>query len=62
MYTLFKIELYKIFKRPRTYISFGAMAALICIIQVGLKFDGKEYIEFVLAEFSKTSFSFNCTA
>lgn len=54
MYTLFKIELYKIFKRPRTYISFGAMAALICIIQVGLKFDGKEYIEFVLAEFSKT--------
>ena len=54
MYTLFKIELYKIFKRPRTYISFGAMAALIGIIQIGLKFDGKEYIEFVLAEFSKT--------
>jgi ABC-2 type transport system permease protein len=54
MYNLFKIELYKIFKRPRTYIAFGAITALIAIIQIGLKFDGKEYIDFVLADLGKT--------
>lgn len=54
MYNLFKIELYKIFKRPRTYIAFGAISALIIIIQIGLKFDGKEYIEFVLADLEKS--------
>ncbi len=54
MYNLFKIELYKIFKRPRTYIAFGAITALIAIIQIGLKFDGKDYIEFVLADLEKT--------
>ncbi len=54
MYTLFKVELYKIFKRPRTYIAFAAMTALITIIQLGLKVDGKEYIEFVLGDLSNT--------
>ena len=54
MYTLFKVELYKIFKRPRTYIAFIAMTALITIIQLGLKVDGKEYIEFVLGDLSNT--------
>lgn len=54
MYNLFKIELYKIFKRPRTYIAFGAITALIAIIQIGLKFDGKEYINFVLADLGKS--------
>lgn len=60
MYTIYKIELYKIFKRPRTYIAFAAMTMLIGIIQIGLKSDGKEYIDFVLAEFSK-SFSIDGT-
>jgi ABC-2 type transport system permease protein len=54
MYTLFKVELYKIFKRPRTYIAFIAMTALITIIQLGLKVDGKEYISFVLGDLSNT--------
>lgn len=54
MYNLFKIELYKIFKRPRTYIAFIAVAALIFIIQLGLKFDGVSYIEFVLADLEKS--------
>jgi ABC-2 type transport system permease protein len=54
MYTLFKVELYKIFKRPRTYIAFAAMTALITIIQLGLKVDGKEYISFVLGDLSNT--------
>lgn len=54
MFTLFKIELYKIFKRPRTYIAFAAITALIVIIQIGLKVDGKEYIDFVLADLGKS--------
>ena len=54
MYKLFKVELYKIFKRPRTYIAFIAMTSLISIIQLGLKVDGKEYIGFVLGDLSNT--------
>ena len=40
MWSLIQIELYKIFRRPRTYIAFGAIAALIVVIQLGLKIDG----------------------
>lgn len=58
MYNLFKLELYKIFKRPRTYLSFAAITALIVIIQIGLKKDGKEYISFVLADLGN-SFEIN---
>ena len=48
MYRLIQIELYKIFRRPRTYISFGAIAALILMIQFGLKVDGQDYVDFML--------------
>jgi ABC-2 type transport system permease protein len=48
MWQLLQIELFKIFRKPRTYISFGAIAAMVLIIQVALKFDGRSYIEFVL--------------
>ena len=58
MYNLFKLELYKIFKRPRTYLSFAAITALIVIIQIGLKKDGKEYISVVLADLGN-SFEIN---
>lgn len=54
MWTLFKIELYKIFRRPRTYIAFIAVTALIGIVQLGLKMDGKEYAAFVMADLSNT--------
>jgi ABC-2 type transport system permease protein len=48
MWQLLQIELFKISKRPRTYISFGFIAALILFVQIGLKFDGISYIEFVM--------------
>ena len=54
MYSLVQVELYKIFKRPRTYIAFGAVAALICIIQFGLKLDGKSYLDFMLNDLSSS--------
>lgn len=44
-----QIELFKIFKRPRTYISFAAIAAIILIIQLGLKFDGTAYLQLLLS-------------
>lgn len=50
MWTLLQIELYKIFRRPRTYIAFIAITALVGIVQLGLKSDGKEYIDFVLSD------------
>lgn len=50
MWTLTQIELYKIFRRPRTYIAFGAIAALIAIIQFGLKIDGKSYADFLMKD------------
>lgn len=54
MWTLLQIELYKIFRRPRTYIAFVAITALITIVQLGLKVDGKEYAAFVMADLSNT--------
>ena len=44
MWKLLRIELFKIFKRPRTYIAFGAIAAVVILFQVGMKFDGKTYV------------------
>ena len=52
MWTLIQIELYKIFKRPRTYIAFVAISALVGIIQMGLKIDGKSYVDFMLKDLS----------
>jgi ABC-2 type transport system permease protein len=57
MWKLLKLELFKIFKRPRTYIAFGAIAAIVLLIQVALKFDGKSYIDFLLNNL-KDSFDF----
>ena len=54
MWKLLQIELFKIFKRPRTYIPFGAIAAMILIIQVGLKFDGRSYVELILTSLTDT--------
>jgi ABC-2 type transport system permease protein len=52
MWTLLQIELLKIFRRPRTYIPFAAIAAMILIIQLGLKFDGKSYLELMMSSLS----------
>lgn len=49
MHALLKIEIYKIFKRPRTFIAFGVIAVIIILIQVALKFGGEEYIGLMLS-------------
>ncbi len=48
MIQLLRIELYKIFKRPRTYISFGIVAAITFVIQLAMLTDGKTFIGFAI--------------
>jgi ABC-2 type transport system permease protein len=48
MWTLLKIELFKISKRPRTYIAFAAIAAIVGIFQFAFKADGQSYMDLVL--------------
>ncbi len=50
MWSLLKIELFKVFKRPRTYIAFIAVWAIVTLIQVAIYIDGKMYMDFVLAD------------
>lgn len=54
MWKLLQIELFKIFRRPRTYIPFAAIAAMILIIQLGLRFDGLSYMELLMSSLSDT--------
>ena len=58
MWKLLRIELFKIFRRPRTYIAFGAVAAIVLLFQAGLKFDGKSYLGLVLSNIDD-SFDFS---
>lgn len=48
MWQLTRIELYKIFRKPRTYIAFAAIAAIIFLIQLALYADGEEFLGFVM--------------
>jgi ABC-2 type transport system permease protein len=48
MWSLLRIELFKIFRKPRTYIAFGAIGAFILLIQLALLVNGKQYLQFVL--------------
>jgi ABC-2 type transport system permease protein len=48
MIRLLQIELYKIFKRPRTYIAFSVITLIILLIQIALKFGGEEYVSFMM--------------
>jgi ABC-2 type transport system permease protein len=48
MWTLLQIEVFKIFKRPRTYISFVAITIIITLIQLAFFADGGAYMDFAL--------------
>lgn len=49
MWNLLQIELFKIFRKPRTYIAFGAIGAFILLIQLALLANGKQYLQFALS-------------
>jgi ABC-2 type transport system permease protein len=44
MWQLLKIETYKIFRRPRTYIAFAVITFIIILVQIALKFGGEDYV------------------
>ncbi len=48
MWNLLQIELFKISKRPRTYIAFVAVAAIVFIFQFAFKADGQSYMDLML--------------
>jgi ABC-2 type transport system permease protein len=48
MWQLTRIELFKIFRKPRTYIAFGAIGLIILLIQLAMYADGEEYLGFML--------------
>ncbi|HET9278654.1 MAG TPA: hypothetical protein VFN95_10710, partial [Flavitalea sp.] len=54
MWTVLQIELFKIFKRPRTYIAFVAIAAIVVLIQLAFYVDGESYIQFMLQTISES--------
>ena len=54
MWSLLQFELYKTFKKPRTYIAFGAIAAIVFLIQLALLINGKEYVQFILSSVGDT--------
>ncbi|HTQ28949.1 MAG TPA: ABC transporter permease [Puia sp.] len=56
MWTLLQIELFKIFRRPRSYIGFVAIAAIVLIIQLGLKFDGQAYLQLLMSGIADSFF------
>lgn len=57
MYTLVKIELYKIFRKWRTYIGFAAIGVLVPVIQTAMYFEGANFLEFMTRSF-RDSFVF----
>jgi ABC-2 type transport system permease protein len=60
MWNLLQIELFKISKRPRTYIAFIAIAAIVFIFQFAFKADGQSYMDLMLQSV-KDDFTFERT-
>ncbi len=54
MWSLLQFELFKTFKKPRTYIAFAAIAAIVFLIQLALLINGKEYVQFMLSSIDGT--------
>jgi ABC-2 type transport system permease protein len=54
MWNLLQIELFKIFKKPRTYLAFAIIAAFIFLIQLGLLVNGKDWMMFMLGSLDET--------
>lgn len=50
MWKLTRIEIMKIFRRPRTYIAFVAVWAIVSLIQLAIYVDGPKYMDFVLKD------------
>lgn len=49
MWRLLQIELFKISRRPRTYIAFAAITAIVLIFQFAFKADGSSYMNLMMS-------------
>ena len=56
MFTLIKIELYKIFKQKRSYIGFLALIVIILLSHIAMKWEGQEMHEFITQNLSDAFF------
>ena len=54
MLNLLRIELFKISRRPRTYIAFAAITAIALIFQFAFKADGQSYMNLMLQSVKDT--------
>jgi len=54
MITLVKIELYKIFKKWRSYIGFIAIGVLVPIIHIAMLFEGKNTLDFMTRDIQQS--------
>ena len=54
MWPLLQIELFKISRRPRTYIAFAAITAIVFIFQFAFKADGQSYMDLMLQDVKDT--------
>lgn len=54
MLNLLQIELFKISRRPRTYIAFAAITAIVFIFQFAFKADGQSYMNLLLQNVKDT--------
>lgn len=50
MKVLLQSELYKILRRPRSYIGFVVIAAIVSLIELALYVDGKSYLQFLFQQ------------
>ena len=48
-FTILRIELYKIFRKPKTYIGFIAIAIIVLLIQLALKADGPTWLKLMFS-------------
>jgi ABC-2 type transport system permease protein len=58
MLNLIQIEVYKIFKRSRSYIGFIAIAAIVLVIEMALYIDGQHFLDMAVQNL-KDTFSFD---
>lgn len=54
MLTLIKLELFKIFTRPRTYIGFGAVIFIVLAFEISMYFQGKAIVSLILDNLETT--------
>ena len=54
MWSLLQIELFKISRKPRTYIAFISIAAIVAIFQLAFKADGGSYLDMMMQSAGET--------